>query len=594
MVIPQLALRGWGLAFGVPLCITLLGLAIACVPFVERLELTWLDNEFQVLRDVLPRSSTQDIAIIGIDERSISEAGMPLVLWHRQLDGMLQALALARPRAVAVDIVLPQNDYANLLPGGIEDLARALIELRTQSPVILATAANADGTLRLPHPLFSAVAGAAGAIVWLVDSDGYVRRFDEALGQNGAEVPTFAGVVARTLGATPRTGIIDYSFGKPFSYTPAWQVAAWLREGNRSTLATKFGGKLVFIGVVLPYEDRVRQPVNLAAWENTAASPGVLLNAQAVRSLVAGRMITPLPWAGRILALVISFWLWGVRSRAWLLVLSTLVATGVAVGGGVIALRGEMWIAVMPALITAVIAIALVVTTALWRHFREQLRLRQLFSGYVSPAILDTILEGRLERDFGGRRIPLTFLFADIRGFTKFSAERPPEVVIDLLNRYFTVMTRVVHDHGGTVDKFRGDGLLAFFGAPAPLENHNRSGVMAALGMLRGLKSLNEELSEDGMPPIAIGIGIAQGEAVIGNIGSPERHDYTVIGAGVNLAAHIQEYCKEVSYGMLVEQEAFVKADLSDADGSRFLDLGERYLHKHGSVRLYAAAPIAV
>jgi len=573
--------------------IALLGFAVARVSFLERLDLAWLNNEFRVLRDLFPARGADDIAIVGIDEQSMKEAGMPLALWHRQFAQILDALALAKPRAVAVDLVLPQNDYAHILPGGLEALARALVKLRTRSPVILATAANADGTPRLPHPLFMAAAGAAGTIVWLVDSDGYVRRFNEALGIDGARVPTFAGVVARAVGAVPRDGIVDYSLGERYTYTPAWKVAAWARAGNRDALAAKFGGKIVFIGSVLPYEDRVRQPVNLAAWETSVAAPGVLLNAQAVRSLLAGRMITPVPWGAALLGLATAFGLWAVRGSAWRVAFAAAAAAGIALGGGLVALRYGIWLSVTPALATAFIALATVVLTALWQHFREQLRLRRMFSGYVSPAILDTILEGRLEEEFGSRRIPLSFLFADIRGFTKFSVEHPPELVVDLLNRYFTVMTGLIHDHGGTVDKFRGDGLMAFFGAPLPLANHDRSAIKAALAMSDSLERLNGELGKDGFAPIAIGIGIAQGEAIIGNIGSPERHDYTVIGAGVNLAAHIQEYCKEVPYGLLVEQGAWLQANLSETERSRFVDLGEQRLQKHGNVKLYGAAPIA-
>ena len=235
------------------------------------------------------------------------------------------------------------------------------------------------------------------------------------------------------------------------------------------------------------------------------------------------------------------------------------------------------------------LALVLGVGTIHVRAFRysraEKERVRAIFAGYISPAILKTIISGSLKDPLFSGRHELAFLFADIRGFTAYSAARPPEQVIAYLNRYYTVVTEVLHRHGGTVDKFSGDGVMVFFGAPQVSANPARDAVQAGMAMLAALERLNAELAAEGEAALVIGIGIACGEAVIGNIGSPQRHDYTATGAAVNLAAHIQQFCKQVPYAMLVEQGAMDKAALDAGPRGRFNSMVVT-LEKHGTVGL--------
>ncbi|MEJ7712281.1 MAG: adenylate/guanylate cyclase domain-containing protein [Pyrinomonadaceae bacterium] len=134
----------------------------------------------------------------------------------------------------------------------------------------------------------------------------------------------------------------------------------------------------------------------------------------------------------------------------------------------------------------------------------------------------------------------ITVLFADIRGFTRLAEHAKPELVVQLLNRYFTAMTEIIFAHDGTLDKYLGDGLMALFGAPQATPQDAANAVAAAVQMQRRMIAFNEELQTEGIEQIKIGIGLHTGEATVGYIGSERRSEYTAIGDTVNLAARLE------------------------------------------------------
>jgi class 3 adenylate cyclase len=258
----------------------------------------------------------------------------------------------------------------------------------------------------------------------------------------------------------------------------------------------------------------------------------------------------------------------------------------VALASSILLLANGIHISIILFLMALAASLAIINIQAAIRNHHERLRIRNIFAGYVSPAILDTILKGDLKNGQASVRNNLAFLFADIRGFTAFAATRTPEDVIAFLNRYYTAMTPIFHQYGGTVDKFSGDGVMVFFGAPQRSDNPANDAIRAGLGMLQELEALNITLKEEGMPSISVGIGIAYGEAIIGNVGSADRHDYAATGAVVNLAAHIQQHCKKVPYELLIEESAFTHANLCHEAVETFAYLGNINMEKHGDVRL--------
>ncbi len=153
----------------------------------------------------------------------------------------------------------------------------------------------------------------------------------------------------------------------------------------------------------------------------------------------------------------------------------------------------------------------------------------------------------------GGKRTNATVLFCDIRDFTSLSENLPPEETIDLLNTYYTLMFEAVTSHGGIVSLMLGDGLMALFGAPQPLENSAQSATNAAREMLGMIDALNQERDIDGVTALRIGIGIATGDVVAGYAGTNERATYTCIGSAVNLAARLEEFTKAAGQPILID-----------------------------------------
>ena len=166
--------------------------------------------------------------------------------------------------------------------------------------------------------------------------------------------------------------------------------------------------------------------------------------------------------------------------------------------------------------------------------------MRDTFSRYLSPQVLEQILNTQQRPSLESARRDLTVLFADIRSFTPFAEMYPAEEVVDVLNQYLDLMVEIVFAHQGTLDKFLGDGLLALFGTPLPQPDHPRRAVRAALAMQGAVADLNATRRRRGAVTLDIGIGINTGEAVVGNIGSEKRMEYTVIGDMVNVAQRLQ------------------------------------------------------
>ncbi len=166
--------------------------------------------------------------------------------------------------------------------------------------------------------------------------------------------------------------------------------------------------------------------------------------------------------------------------------------------------------------------------------------LRDTLSRYLSQHVMEQVLSDADLRSLRSGRRDVTVLFADIRDFTAFAEQHPPEQVVDVLNAYFDVMVHVLFAYQGTLDKFLGDGVLALFGAPLVQADHPQRAVQAALDMQRAAASLNATRQRRGQPTLHIGIGINSGEAIVGNIGSEKRMEYTVIGDMVNVAQRLQ------------------------------------------------------
>jgi adenylate cyclase len=539
------------------LVILVCGALLAATRAADFVDLKLLDSQFRLLRAWFPQPAARQVVVVGIDEDTTKRFTEPITLWHAHLARFFGAMVQAKAAAVGIDIVLPDRSYESVLPGADRELMKGLLEVRRSLPLVIALTLDPLGKLRAIYPPFVTLAGPGGAgyVLFPVDGDGVVRRFDERLGERGETVPTLVGQMARHLRLEPHPGLIDYRQGEPFDYVSLQQVLKWHDEKDTVALERAFRDKPVILGMMFQYEDRLLAPVQLASWERDVRNmPGVLLHAQALRNLMNGGYIQRASWVAVAGLAVLAALLWFVTASTAATV-TAIVALAALMFGASMWLLTQGWF--VPMFAPALTAAAALVGRNGYENFlklRERRRLRASFSGYVSPAVMDEILAGRIKPEMEGTKRFVCVMFSDIRGYTTRSERMTPEEVIRFLNRYFEEVVALVHAHGGSVVSFMGDGIMAVFGAPKPLDNPCREAFEAARGMLEFVDELNRQFVAEGEAPVDIGIGLNAGEAVTGHVGSSTRHDYTAIGDVTNVASRLESLTKEAGYHVVVSR----------------------------------------
>jgi adenylate cyclase len=180
------------------------------------------------------------------------------------------------------------------------------------------------------------------------------------------------------------------------------------------------------------------------------------------------------------------------------------------------------------------------------------------FGQYVPPELVDEMAKNPEEINLKGESRVMTVMFSDVRGFTNISEGLDPQQLTELMNDFLTPMTQIIHQNRGTIDKYMGDAIMAFWGAPLVDENHAQNALNAALQMNAALKNLNEKLAKKNLPAISIGVGINTGDMAVGNMGSSFRMTYTVMGDNVNLGSRLESLTK--NYGVDIVVSESVKA----------------------------------
>lgn len=549
-----------------PLLLAALGasaLALLAAPAVD----AWLfDRQVDVNRRWAPQPVQHDVVVVGIDGAFLDGIDEPLALSHVHLAAFLRAVTDARPAVVGLDLVLPEKRFERLLladaPGS--DLHRTLVAGLMYSmqgaPLVLAKVwDHRRGHFRNIHIDYATVLAmqpgpvqATASALVLTDRDGRVRHYAGAAVQPENSPHTLASEVSAALGVRRDWhGLVNYQVGDEFTYIPIQDVLRLAREGKEARLRELFAGKAVLVGTVEEDTDLIGVPVPLATWlPQSREVPGVLVHAQTVRSMLNGGLVAAaapaLAWLLTVCATLVGL----ARANLRTLLLALLAGAALLVLSTVL-LRQRYWLPVGGVLLAMGLSL---LGRALWQAWHDahgKRALRASFAGHVSPAVMDEILAGRLDTARAGGACQACVLFSDLRGFTALSEALPPEDVVALLNRYFARMTAIVHRHGGSVDKFMGDGMMAVFGVPNPLPAPEKAALEAAHEMLAELAVLNEELAAEGRAPLDAGIGIHSGLAIAGHIGSPERNAFTVVGDTVNVAARLEALTKELGYPVL-------------------------------------------
>ncbi|MCK4515437.1 MAG: adenylate/guanylate cyclase domain-containing protein, partial [Spirochaetaceae bacterium] len=200
------------------------------------------------------------------------------------------------------------------------------------------------------------------------------------------------------------------------------------------------------------------------------------------------------------------------------------------------------------------------VGSVLYRYLvveKQRQKVRSIFSRFVSREVVDSILDSGRAIELGGETREVVIFFSDICGFTPLSASMSPADVVEMLNEYFTDMTDIIFRHGGTVNKYIGDAIMAFYGAPVPLPNASERAVRACLDMRTALESFNEKREQQGKPAIGIGMGLHKGRVLVGNIGSPRQMEYTVIGDAVNVSSRIEGLTRVLNTDLLISDDVY-------------------------------------
>jgi adenylate cyclase len=522
-----------------------------------------------------------DVVLVDIDEKSLAQM-QPLAgrfPWPRAVYGeLLEGLMAQKPAAVVFDILFieadkfrPESDrafveaaaphanvYFPMVRLDPKDDAQGVRAAELAPLVGLVRRPGADPETRIalvPPMALPSSLWRGGPINFVEDADGIGRRYLLRSVVGGWEVPSLPARVALDLGfPLPDDDDLVLAWRGASRSLPRASFVELFEDFSRSQRtrpADEFTGKIVVIGAAAPGLGDLR------ATPLSATQPGMEILATAIENLKNGRrMLRAPPWLPFGLALLLVGLLYAAfarnvnagKSAAALGAVSAaaIAASGFAAGKllliPVLAPLGAAWLYYFAAAIAAYL-----------RERRAREEAIAMFSRFVNPYVVRQLMErGGLEGE--GRTREVTLLFSDIRGFTTLSETRPPEEVVTILNRYFTRQVEVIFRHGGSLDKFIGDAIMAFWGAPLDDPDHARNAVACALDMADELLAFREELGEAGAG-FDVGIGIHSGPAVVGLIGSERRREYTSIGDTVNLASRIEGLTKEAGRRILVSRD---------------------------------------
>jgi len=560
---------------------------------IEGLEGKLYDYRFKLRGSIQP---LKDIVIAAIDEKSIERLGRwP---WSREkIAKLVKILSGGEAEVILIDTILSEReDNDPLLGKAIREAGNVLLPIvfefdknskRPDDDLLLNHALKSIAHPKrfkqyspisakkalLPVPQLIKEAMALGHANMFPDPDGTLRWEAMVIEYNGYLYPSIDLQAASIfLGIPPEKVVLEATEGirlgekryiptDPYGrslipyYGPIYTFKHYsisdILEGRIDP--KQFQGKIVLIGATAVgiYDLRVTP--------YTAAMPGIEKHASVIGSIIENRLLKPLPFSIHLAFLLLSgffFTLFLIRLKA----LGALLLTGsslLLIMGTAYYLFVQKGVWFQMAYPSNNILLIFIIVTAYNYAVEERYarKIRAMFSNYATERVVDALIKNPGMAKLGGERREMTVLFSDIRGFTSFSEKHTPEEVVAILNEYLGTMTNVIFRWEGTLDKFVGDEIVAFWGAPMKQENHAEMAVRCALDMVRTLQGLQKKWQSEGKPILDSGIGINTGEVLVGNIGAEgKKMDYTVIGDHVNLGARVESLTRLYGTHILITE----------------------------------------
>ena len=540
-------------------------------------------STFDYLMSKSPTIQNENILLVDLDEEIVEAYGgypLPRSLFASMIESTegVSGLTLLMPDP---DLRDNRNDYK---------LASAM----SVKPTVLAYAASTQATESGPHvgtaqlgenplpwllnypgilrqlSILQLNAGGVGLINSSPEIDGVVRRMPVVVGSGDKLYPSFPLEMLRVAVGDPSYQIKTNETGVEWLRIPNYpnvntdanariwiqQNVKFYRQTASQYMQNPIPAPFVIFGVTA---EGVTNPVPTA---QGAVYPHEI-QANVLHSLIEGNSPSIPTWnvAVELGAALLALLLLSITaSRIWLSVPVLAITIG-----GLIYFTLEMWKSSYLVDVSGTIFVSFVFWAVItFRNFITQyllrLQIKQQFGTYVSPALVKKLQDDPTLLRLGGETKRLTFLFSDIRGFTPISEkyQKDPQGLTHLINRFLDNQTEIILKHEGTIDKYMGDCIMAFWNAPLDVEEQERKATECAIEMRIALGELNEKLREEGLDEINTGAGINTGPCVVGNFGSSTRFDYSVLGDAVNLAARLESSCKEYDADLIISEHSLV------------------------------------
>lgn len=551
-ILPKKILATFGLALGAAALV--LGLFF----------LGTLDILEEGLRDrfFLAERPPEDVVIIAIDEPSLDAIGRwP---WDRKIHAeLLAALERGEARAVGFDINFaePQDEASDIL------LERAIEKLPIVLPAELhdfrftRTGARASSAA-LPLNRFQRPNAFLGHVNVLTDDDGAARRVALAVETAHGEImPAFAASLWQAVLPSGRISLPSPAIQRIRYLGPGgtFRTVSYRDVINGSVPVQEFREKVVLVGVTAPdLHDTLLTPV-----ARGQTMPGVEVHANIFEMLRRESFFFEIPLWLKISAIAVPSVLMGAffsfTRRLRFIICAAGASAFLIIFSAAVAFDRGVIAPLLHPLISLGGSFAAIASFRYASEAKEKRWIRETFQRYVSPHVVEALIRDPSKLALGGEEREVSVLFCDIRGFTSWSERLRPEELVPLLNEYLSALTEVVLKEDGVLDKYIGDAIMAFWGAPLDQPDHALQAVRAAQTMVRRLETLNAAWAARGVAPLKNGVGIATGVVIVGNMGSLERFDYTVIGDTVNTASRLESATKELGEAIVFAESTAEK-----------------------------------